>query len=160
LDRDKLCNTGGIDDSTGIALTSCFALSKYEQDNAVAVAVAVHDRNQAATADILTSVFWSDICVGDLLYIKNNDKIPADVILLTSSDVASGSGAVYIETANIDGETNLKIRISALAGIDKIPGSGTESGTGTGTGLGCCAGEDQASARTTEAHWFPSDVQR
>lgn len=54
-------------------------------------------------------VHWEDIKVGDLILLHNNQEIPADMIILTSSDV---SGHVYIETSNIDGETNLKIRNS------------------------------------------------
>ena len=55
------------------------------------------------------TIRWEDIKVGDLILLHNNHEIPADMILLTSSD---GSGHVYIETSNIDGETNLKIRNS------------------------------------------------
>ena len=87
------------------------------------------------------TIYWSDIQVGDFVYLTNNEMIPADMILLTSSDELSGSGAVYIETANIDGETNLKIRVSALAGVEK-PIYTTNRGN-----------EDCK-------HWFPADVLR
>lgn len=36
-----------------------------------------------------------------------NEIIPADIVLLSSSEPA---GVAYIETSNLDGETNLKIR--------------------------------------------------
>lgn len=62
---------------------------------------------------VVESISWKEICVGDILVLHNNDEIPADVIILSSSDT---SGVVYIETANIDGETNLKLKNSAKSG--------------------------------------------
>lgn len=52
---------------------------------------------------------WKDVKVGDVVRIHNNDEIPADVILLSTSD---SDGACYVETKNLDGETNLKVRQS------------------------------------------------
>jgi len=50
---------------------------------------------------------WKDVCVGDILKVKSDKFFPADLILLSSSEP---NGICYIETANLDGETNLKIR--------------------------------------------------
>lgn len=50
---------------------------------------------------------WEDLAVGDFVYLKNNEPIPADIIICATSEEED---SCYIETKNLDGETNLKAR--------------------------------------------------
>ncbi|KAI8617964.1 hypothetical protein BC830DRAFT_1227198 [Chytriomyces sp. MP71] len=50
---------------------------------------------------------WEDVRVGDFVFLRNNESIPADVFIVSSSEL---DGVCYVETKNLDGETNLKIR--------------------------------------------------
>ncbi|KAF2202092.1 phospholipid-translocating P-type ATPase [Delitschia confertaspora ATCC 74209] len=53
---------------------------------------------------------WKSVQVGDFVRLYTDEEIPADIVVLSTSDP---DGACYVETKNLDGETNLKVR-SAL----------------------------------------------
>ncbi|XP_064784793.1 probable phospholipid-transporting ATPase IA isoform X4 [Oncorhynchus masou masou] len=52
-------------------------------------------------------VHWEKVEVGDVVTLNGREYIPADSIVLSSSEPHA---MCYIETSNLDGETNLKIR--------------------------------------------------
>ena len=45
--------------------------------------------------------------MGDIVRVKENSFFPADMIVLSSSEP---EGMLYVETKNLDGETNLKLK--------------------------------------------------
>ncbi|CAD8165511.1 unnamed protein product [Paramecium octaurelia] len=47
---------------------------------------------------------WQNVYVGDIIRIANKQRIPADIIILATSK----GGECFVETKNLDGETNLK----------------------------------------------------
>ena len=51
---------------------------------------------------------WSTLRCGQLVRIKNREFIPADIVLVGSSDQVNNG--VFINTKSLDGETDLKIR--------------------------------------------------
>ena len=60
---------------------------------------------------------WQDLRVGDLVHLSNNETVCADIVVLKSSEP---QGICYIETCDLDGETNLKRR-NVVRGFNETP---------------------------------------
>ncbi|DAZ95288.1 TPA: hypothetical protein N0F65_007778 [Lagenidium giganteum] len=58
---------------------------------------------------------WQDIRVGDILILGDREEAPADIFILSTSEE---EGRCFVETCNLDGETNLKRR-SAIENVAK-----------------------------------------
>lgn len=56
---------------------------------------------------------WKDVTVGDFIRVKANEEVPADMVIISTSDVESNC---YTETKNLDGETNLKLKKALACG--------------------------------------------
>lgn len=65
----------------------------------------VYDR----TARDYVEKLWEDIKVGDLIKVSCDEYLPADILIVQSSE---NKGVCYIETKNLDGETNLKHKLA------------------------------------------------
>ena len=52
--------------------------------------------------------------VGNIIRIDEGEELPCDVVILSSS---LPNGEAYITTANLDGETNLKVGFADVADI-------------------------------------------
>ncbi|CAH0020978.1 unnamed protein product [Clonostachys rhizophaga] len=68
-----------------------------------------HDRRDHATAafegDDWMPVQWQHVQVGDVVRLRRNEGLPADIALLYAS---GPNGIAYVDTMALDGETNLK----------------------------------------------------
>ncbi len=61
---------------------------------------------------------WADLRVGDVVKVLRDKQIPADLVILNSS---APKGICYVETGNLDGETNLKHKLVRKEVVEMVP---------------------------------------
>ncbi|KAM3684971.1 hypothetical protein ACB098_11G086500 [Castanea mollissima] len=61
---------------------------------------------------------WKDIRVGEIIKIHASETLPCDMVLLSTSDP---TGVAYVQTVNLDGESNLKTRFAKHETLFKMP---------------------------------------
>lgn len=94
--------------STSIGAMSGKAMSTQSRKS---FGVVDWNRRAAGTAH-WERTLWKKLEVGDVVLLRENDQVPADIVVLSTSDP---DGICYLETKNLDGETNLKPRRSLKA---------------------------------------------
>ncbi|XP_078283641.1 putative phospholipid-transporting ATPase IM [Rhinoraja longicauda] len=75
---------------------------RYKSDNQVN-----NRQSQVLIDGKLQNEKWMNVRVGDVIKLENDQFVAADILLLSSSEP---HGLSYVETAELDGETNLKVR--------------------------------------------------
>ena len=89
------------------------SLAQYQQS--------IHSRSSFGVLDLQKRAgglarwertLWKKLEVGDIVLLRENEQVPADIVVLSTSDA---DGMCYLETKNLDGETNLKPRRSVRA---------------------------------------------
>lgn len=68
------------------------------------------------TPDGLVEIPSSDICVGDVIQVRKDQRIPADMVLLRTTEK---SGSIFIRTDQLDGEIDWKMRL-AVSSCQKL----------------------------------------
>ncbi|KAJ3271263.1 hypothetical protein HDV01_006935 [Terramyces sp. JEL0728] len=75
---------------------------RHAQDSAVN-----NSKCKVLRGDKFVETLWKDVKVGEIVRIENGHNFPGDIVIISTSEPDS---LCYIETSNLDGETNLKIR--------------------------------------------------
>ncbi|WVZ56786.1 hypothetical protein U9M48_007268 [Paspalum notatum var. saurae] len=61
---------------------------------------------------------WKDVRVGDVVRVVSDESLPADMVLLATSEP---TGVAYVQTLNLDGESNLKTRYAKQETLSTAP---------------------------------------
>ncbi|KAH7026371.1 P-type ATPase [Microdochium trichocladiopsis] len=78
---------------------------RKSEQRATAHIVETHDDHDNEFA--WRNAFWQDVQVGDIVSVSRDQQVPADLVLLHAT---GENGLAFIDTMDLDGETNLKTR--------------------------------------------------
>lgn len=98
-----------------------------------------------STPTPIKSIPSSKLKVGDLVLLEKNQRVPADMLLLKTSDP---SGSCFVRTDQLDGETDWKLRV-AVERTHKLNSDGELLGV---------EGEVYAEAPTKDIHTFIGSI--
>jgi phospholipid-translocating ATPase len=101
-----------IDLEPGVASLHNPPIIEFEHDSTRDGQHHTSDPNEKITQPHWSKSLWEDVRVGDFVKIMNNEPIPADVLICATSEEEN---VAFIETQNLDGETNLKSRNASPA---------------------------------------------
>ncbi|TCD59897.1 hypothetical protein EIP91_011212 [Steccherinum ochraceum] len=88
-------------------------LTAYQQSIQSRSSIGVVDYSRRTTGMARWErTLWKKLEVGDIVLLRDNEQVPADIVVLATSDP---DNMCYLETKNLDGETNLKPRKSVRA---------------------------------------------
>jgi len=88
------------------------SLAEYQQSVHSQSSMGVVDWKKRAGSAKWERTLWKKLEVGDIVLLRDNEQVPADIVVLSTSDQ---DNMCYLETKNLDGETNLKPRKSVRA---------------------------------------------
>lgn len=105
LSGNNVVNTNATESKSKSFLASVFSRSpktpggqiEYDSD----------DPTDGAEKPHWKPTFWEDLRVGDFVKILDNEPFPADILICSTSE---DENVAFVETKNLDGETNLKSR--------------------------------------------------
>ncbi|GAA5907740.1 hypothetical protein JCM6882_008960 [Rhodosporidiobolus microsporus] len=100
-----------------------------------------HASSASAAPSLLKPTPSAKLRVGDLVHLEKNDRVPADMLLLRTSDP---SGTCFVRTDQLDGETDWKLRVA----VERTQGLGHDAG------LLEVEGEVEAGAPGKDIHTF------
>lgn len=84
------------------------SLSSYAQSSPSRSSLGVVDWSRRVNGTARWErTLWKKLEVGDIVLLRDDEQVPADIVVLSTSDA---DGLCYLETKNLDGETNLKVR--------------------------------------------------